>query len=171
MPGGKRIFYQKQMTHHLLPEIERDWIGGLTNAFLIREPRAMICSLGKILKNPDADATGLPQQVEIFEWVRARTGKVPPVVDSRDILENPRGMLSALCEALGVEFTDAMLSWPPGRRATDGVWAPYWYDSVEKTTTFQPYTAKDEPVPAHLSNLLDVCQAHYDTLAAHRLRA
>ncbi len=171
VPDGKAIFYQKHMTHHLLPEIDRDWIGGLTNAFLIREPRAMICSLGKILKNPDAAATGLPQQVEIFEWVRARTGAIPPVIDSRDVLENPRGILLRLCEALGVAFTEAMLSWPSGRRNTDGAWAPYWYDSVEKTTTFHPYTPKDEPVPAHLIDLLDVCQAHYDTLHAHRLRA
>jgi hypothetical protein len=171
VPDGKRVFYQKHMAHHLLPQIERDWIAGLTNAFLIREPSEMITSLARILAHPDAAATGLPQQVEIFDWVRSTTGKTPPVVDSRDVLDNPRGTLAALCDALGLPFTDAMLSWPPGRRETDGVWAKYWYDSVEKTTTFQPYTPKNEPVPSHVRGLLDVCQAHYETLYSHRLRA
>lgn len=167
--GGKPIFYQKQMAHHLLPEIDRDWIGVLTNAFLIREPREMITSLAKILKHPTPSDTGLPQQVEIFEWVRSRTGKTPPVIDARDVLENPRKALTLLCEALDVEFLEAMLSWPPGRRETDGVWAKYWYDSVEKTTSFQPYVPKPEPVPERLEGLLEICQVHYETLHAHRL--
>ena len=169
VPGGKPVFYQKQMAHHLLPAIDRDWIGGLTNAFLIREPRAMIPSLAKILPNPDAEATGLPQQVEIFDWVRSQTGTTPPVIDARDVLDDPRGTLGRLCAALGVPFSESMLSWPPGRRATDGVWARYWYDGVEQTTTFQPYAPKNEPLPEHLRGLLDVCQNHYEALYAHRL--
>lgn len=170
IPGGKAIFYQKHMTHHLLPEIGREWFGGLTHAFLIREPVEMITSLAKILPSPDADATGLPQQVELFEWVKSQTGQTPPVIDSRDVLEDPRGTLGLLCEALGVPFLEEMLSWPPGRRETDGVWAKHWYANVEKSTSFQPYRAKDEPVPEHLKGLVDVCLGHYETLRAHRLR-
>ena len=48
VPVGKSVFYQKQMTHHLLPEMERDWLGSLTNCFLIREPSEVarnLCSL------------------------------------------------------------------------------------------------------------------------------
>src|SRR3979411_2181643 len=51
VPGGKRIYFQKQMTHHLLPEIEREWIIDLTNCFLIRDPREVILSY--IKKNPE----------------------------------------------------------------------------------------------------------------------
>ncbi len=168
-PGGKAIFYQKHMAHHLLPQIDRDWFGSLTHAFLIREPREMITSLAKILTEPTAEATGLPQQLEIFSWVRARTGRTPPVIDARDVLNDPRRILTLLCDALGVDFTEAMLSWPPGPRETDGVWAKHWYASVEKTTGFQPFTPKPEPVPDHLTELLDVCQTYYDTLHAERL--
>jgi hypothetical protein len=170
VPGGKPIFYQKQMAHHLLPDVGRDWLGQVTNAFLIREPREMLTSLAKVLSDPSPEATGLPQQVEIFEWVRSRTGAAPPVVDARDILDDPHGTLTLLCEALGVPFLEAMLSWPPGRRETDGVWAKYWYDNVEKTTTFQPYAPKPEPVPDRLRGLLDLCQSYYETLHAQRLR-
>src|SRR5947209_4606497 len=85
VPGGKAIYYQKHMAHHLLPQIERDWFGAVTHAFLIRNPREMLASLARILPEPTAEATGLPQQVEIFEWVRTRTGRTPPVVDARDV--------------------------------------------------------------------------------------
>jgi hypothetical protein len=169
VPGGKEIFYQKHMAHHLLPHIERDWLGDIANAFLIREPREMITSLAKVLPNPGLDATGLPQQVEIFEWVRARTNKAPPVIDARDVLEDPRRMLELLCESLGVAFTEAMLSWPPGPRESDGIWAMHWYDNVVKSTTFQAYAPKPEPVPDHLKGLLERCNAHYETLHSQRL--
>jgi hypothetical protein len=170
VPEGRSIFYQKHMTHHLLPEIGREWLDSVTNAFLIREPREMITSLAKILREPGLADTGMPQQLEIFERVRERTGAVPPVVDAKDVLDRPRETLGALCEALGVPFEGGMLSWPPGRRATDGVWAKHWYDSVEKTTGFQPYKPKPEEVPPHMRGMLDRCNAIYERLYEHRIR-
>jgi hypothetical protein len=169
VPGGKAIYYQKHMAHHLLPRVGRDWLGGLVHAFLIREPREMITSLAKVLPEPTLADTGLPQQREIFEWVRGRTGMAPPVVDARDVLEDPRGTLTLLCDRLGVPFDEAMLRWPPGRRATDGVWAKYWYDAVERSTSFGPYRPKDEPVPDRLRGLLDHCREIYDELHRERI--
>jgi hypothetical protein len=169
IPEGKAIYFQKHMAHHLLPEIDRGWLGQVSNAFLVRDPRAMIVSLAKVLPNPTVADTGLPQQAEIFDWVREHTGAVPPVVDARDVLADPRGLLEPLCARLGVEFTDAMLSWPPGPRATDGTWARHWYANVEKTTSFQPMTARDEPVPERLQGLLAECVPCYEKLYAHRL--
>ena len=169
VPGGKSIFYQKHMAHHLLPQIGRDWLGSLTHAFLIREPREMITSLVKILPNPTAEATGLPQQVELFDWVKAKTGKTPPVIEARVVLDDPRRLLTLLCDGLDVPFTEAMLSWPSGKRETDGVWAKHWYANVEKTTTFQPFVPKDEPIPPRLESLLERCQADYNVLYAQRL--
>jgi hypothetical protein len=106
----------------------------------------------------------------LFELVRERTGRVPPVIDSRDVLENPEGMLRALCGAVGVRFDAAMLSWEPGARETDGVWGPYWYDSVYRSTGFSPYRAKDEAVPERMSGVHRACNAMYEALAEHRLR-
>jgi hypothetical protein len=169
VPGDKPIFYQKHMAHHLLPQVGRDWLGLVTHAFLIRDPREMLTSLVKILPEPTLLDTGLPQQREIFALVRSWSGRVPPVVDAREILESPRPMLGLLCEALGVAFDEAMLQWPPGRRPTDGIWAKYWYDAVERSTTFEPYRPKNEPVPAHLHGLLDRCLEIYDELHRHRI--
>ncbi len=169
VPLGRAIFYQKHMAHHLLPQIERGWLDGLTHAFLIREPGEMLTSLLKNVPHPSLEDTGLPQQVELFDRVRRTTGRVPPVVDARDVLLDPRRVLARLCEALRVPFDAAMLSWPAGRRDTDGVWAPHWYAAVESSTSFQPYRAKSERVPASLEPLLAECRPLYEALYRHRL--
>jgi hypothetical protein len=169
IPEGKTIFYQKHMAHHLLPNMGRDWLDRVTNCFLIREPREMLTSLLHFLPEPTLADTGLPQQVEIFRQVQQRTGRTPPVVDARDVLDQPRRTLTFLCDALNVPFTEAMLSWPPGRRSTDGIWAKYWYAAVERTTTFQPYTPKPDPVPETLNDLHAQCDELYHRLYQHRL--
>ena len=169
VPEGKRIFYQKHMTHHMLPNIEREWLGKVTNCFLIRDPGEMLTSLLRILPEPTLEDTGLPQQVEIFEWVCEGAGVIPPVIEARDVLDRPRETLGLLCDAVGVGFTAKMLSWPPGGRETDGVWAKHWYGSVEKTTSFQPYVPKPDRVPAELRGLHEQCEALYERLYPHRL--
>ena len=171
VPHGKRIFYQKQMTQHLLPDAPREWMRRLTHCFLIRDPREMLTSFIKHVPDPTLADTGYPQQVEIFNLVRQWTGQVPPVLDSKDVLSNPRRMLGVLCERLGVELTDRMLSWEPGLRDTDGVWAKYWYKEVETTTCFKPYAPKAEKLPEEFAGLLEDCDRYYQQLYVHRLGA
>jgi hypothetical protein len=171
IPGGKTVWYQKHMAHHLLPHLELEWLESLTHCFLIREPREMLPSLLAVMRNPALTDTGLPQQSALFERVRQRTGQVPPVVDARDVLENPRAVLSKLCAALGLDFSDAMLHWPPGRRDTDGIWAKHWYAKVERSTGFEPYAPGNRPVPAGHRALLAECENLYHALHQHRLVA
>jgi hypothetical protein len=169
IPRGKSIYYQKHMAHHLLSCIERGWLNEVVNCFLIRDPREMLTSLARKLEEPLLEDTGLPQQVEIFEQVRERTGRVPPVIDAKDVLMDPERVLGLLCEALGVPFTRDMLSWPPGRRETDGVWAKYWYENVEASTGFDPYRPKTDAVPESMTELYDSCLEYYGVLSAQRL--
>lgn len=170
VPRGKTVFYQKQMSHHLLPNIGREWLTRLTHAFLIRHPREVLPSLDEKFERPQLPDTGYPQQIEIFEFIQEKTGMICPVVDARDILENPRGVLARLCEALGLPFQEGMLHWPAGTRETDGIWAKHWYDSVNRTTGFQPYTPKNKPMPEHLSGLYEECLPFYEKLYVHRLK-
>ena len=144
IPSGKKIFFQKQMTHHQLPEVDRRWLGALTNCFLIRDPAEVITSYIKKNDDPTVEDLGFVQQAEIFDWVSQKTvATVPPVIDAKDVLQNPERMLRLLCQAVGVEFDDAMLSWPPGLRETDGVWAKHWYGEVARSTSFQPYQSEE----------------------------
>ncbi|RMF79407.1 MAG: HAD family hydrolase [Planctomycetota bacterium] len=169
IPEGREVFYQKHMAHHLLPNIERGWLAELTHCFLIREPREMLTSLLKKYPSAGLADTGLPQQSEIVRFVQDRAGRTPPILDAREVLENPRGMLRALCQRLGLEFDECMLSWPAGPRPTDGIWAKYWYDAVVRTTSFQPYKPKNDELPARHTPLLRACHEHYDRLYEQRL--
>ena len=171
VPDGKPVFYQKHMAHHLLPGMDRAWMADLVHAFLIREPREMLTSLAKVTPHPRLEDTGLPQQWELFERVRAATGRTPAVLDGRDLLEAPGPMLRVLCAALGLAYTERMLRWPPGRRATDGVWAEHWYAAVEASTGFAPYRAKAQDVPPDLTDVLDAADAYHARLYRVRLGA
>jgi len=109
------------------------------------------------------------QQAEIFDFVQTRTKSLPPVLDAKDVLENPERMLRLLCKLVGVEFSELMLSWPPGLRETDGVWAKYWYGEVAKTTSFRPYRPRHDEVPERLSKIYERCCECYERLYRHRL--
>lgn len=170
VPDGSPVWYQKHMTHHMLPETDLAWLGRVTNCFLIRAPEEMITSYIKVRPEPTLQDLGLVEQRRIFDYVRETTGMIPPILDSRDVLTNPAAMLRLLCEAVGVPFTDKMLAWPAGKRASDGVWAPYWYASVEASTGFAPYHPKDEQVPDALLPLLEQCNELYAEMYNHRLR-
>jgi hypothetical protein len=169
IPNGARIFYQKQMTHHLLPEVSRDWLREVTNCFLIRDPAEVIASYIKKNREPTVEDVGFVQQAEIFDFVRRQIGAVPSVIDADDVLRDPERMLRLLCDAIGVEFSDAMLSWPPGPRETDGIWAKYWYTEVERSTSFQPWRERKIEVPKSLREVNDRCRVIYEQLYQQRL--
>jgi len=165
LPAGKSVYYGKHMTHHLLPEVDRAALAPLRHAYLLRDPAELLASYAKVRSEPTLADLGIVQQAEIFD---AYPG---PVIDSRDLLENPEGILRALCAALDIGFTAAMLSWPAGPRDTDGVWGPYWYESVWRSTGFGPYHPPRRALPAGLAELAGQCRPYYERLHSRRLVA
>jgi hypothetical protein len=163
LPPGKTVYYQKHMTHHLLPEVDRSALGGLRHAFLIRDPRQLLASYARVRAEPVLADLGLAQQVEIFRLFGG------PVVDASDILRQPQAALEALCGALRVPFDQAMMSWPSGPRVTDGIWARYWYDGVRRSTGFGPYRESAADLPSALEPLARQCRPLFEELRAHRL--
>ena len=171
IPEGKPIWYQKHMAQHMLPHISIQRLidsDALTHAFLIRDPADVISSYIKVHADMTLAETALPIQVDLFQRVCAR-GEIPAVIDAKDVLLNPRRTLTKLCDKLGIAFTDRMLSWPAGPHPNDGNWAPHWYTSVYKSTSFDEYRAKTEPTPDALKPMLKEARALYDQLAAHKL--
>jgi Sulfotransferase domain len=171
VPGARSVFYQKHMTHHLLPDVGRAWLDDLANAFLIRDPAGVVASYAKVRGEPTLEDLGFPQQVEIFRSCADRTGQAPPVVDAADVLAAPAPVLTLLCDRLGIAYDPRMLSWPAGPRDSDGVWAAHWYGAVERSTGFAPPARAAHDVPEHLLPLLERCRPYYDELYAHRLTA
>lgn len=167
--GGAAVWYQKHMSHHMLPGDDLSWCDSVTHCFLIRDPASMVASYAKKRAQPVPDDFGLDRECELFDAVRERTGQTPPVLDAADVLRDPRRALTALCQAIGIAFDDAMLSWPRGRRDSDGIWAEVWYHAVEDSTGFKPYNPPETQLSASLQAVADACQPAYDRMAAHRL--
>jgi hypothetical protein len=159
------IYYQKQMTHHLLPQLPRDWIGSLTNVLLIRDPAEVVASYVRSRAEVVAEDIGLVQQAELY----SQLGGAPPVIDAADFLRDPEGYLRWLCRYLEVEFTEAMLHWPAGPRASDGVWAPYWYDAVLASTGFQPHRPRQVELHGAALEAAQQSRPYYDQLHAARV--
>lgn len=170
IPGGAGVFYQKHMAHHFLPDMQGDWLGALTHAFLIRNPEEMVASYARSRDEVASADLGLHRQVEIWKLVAETTGSEPPVIDGRDVLENPEGMLRALCHEFSLPFDAAMLSWPAGPRDTDGIWAPYWYASVLQSTGFLPYRDKAIELGAQHRAVAAECREPYEFLRERRIR-
>jgi hypothetical protein len=166
------LWYQKHMTHHMLPGFGLDWVEGFRHAFLIRAPARVLASYAAKREEVALSDIGLVRQVELFDRFADAAGAAPPVVDSDDLLRDPEGMLRNLCGALGIAFDPAMLSWPSGRRTSDGVWAPAWYASVEASTGFAAPTRADLPsLPEHLRHIADAALPYYERLAVYRIAA
>ena len=158
----KPVLFMKQMAHHLI-NIDRSFLQQTCNVLLIRDPREMLPSLAKVIGTPTLADTGFKTQHDLLTDLRA-VGQSPPILDARLLLENPSSVLSQLCERIGLQFERAMLSWEAGGNPADGVWAPYWYQNVHRSTGFAPYRPKSEPFPAELKALLAVCLEYYEAL-------
>ena len=171
IPDGKQIWYQKHMCHHVERDSELSWIDGLSNCFLIRDPREVLLSLSKITDVVDLWVTGLPQQMRILGHVVDKTGENPPIIDARDILENPVGVLSSLCEIIGIRFREEMVSWKPGPRDCDGIWAKHWYSSVWKSSGFSLPHPREGQLKREYLNILGEAEEMYDELWSRRLGA
>jgi hypothetical protein len=170
-PNGAPIWYQKHMWHHMVGPIGHAHFPGFTHAFLIRDPARMIASYLRKREVAAFEDFGLARQAEFFESEADRLGHAPPVVDAGDVLADPEGTLAALCARLGIGFDAAMLAWPPGRRATDGIWAPHWYARVEASTGFGAPEGGAIDLPDDARRLADRCRPFYARLAAHGIVA
>jgi Sulfotransferase domain len=171
-PGGAPIWYQKHMWHHMVGPVDHADFAGFANAFLIRDPALMIASYLRKREAAAFEDFGLERQADFFAREADRLGEPPPVIDAGDVLADPARTLKALCAALAIPWDHAMLAWPPGRRESDGPWAPHWYAAVEASTGFGPpedAKAAALALPAEAGRLADRCRPYYERLAAYRL--
>jgi hypothetical protein len=155
----------------MLPDFGLDWTAACRNAFLIRDPAQVLASYVQKRAEVTLDDIGVVRQHELFDREADRLGEAPPVVEGADVLADPSGTLAVLCEALGIPFREEMLAWPAGPRDSDGVWAPGWFEAVERSTGFAaPEREPGPPLTDALQRIADQARPHYESLAHHRLR-
>lgn len=168
-PDGSPVWYSKQMWHHMAGPVGYEDFGGFTHAFLIREPERMIASYQRKRETVAFEGFGMDRQAEFFDRESDRLSHAPPVIEANDVLADPQGVLSKLCAALGIPWDRAMLAWEPGRRATDGPWAPHWYAAVEASCGFGPPETGKVELPDEAQRVADHCRPFYERLARYRI--
>ncbi len=168
-PCERPVHFFKNMAHHLLG-LDRTFLYRITNVLLVRNPQEMLPSLAEQLPEPTLRDTGLDRQVEILDVVLGR-GEKPVVLEARELLLDPAGVLREACERLGLPFEEEMLRWPAGPKPEDGVWAKHWYRNVHASTGFAPYRPKAVRFPQRLEPLLEECLPLYEKLRGYAITA
>lgn len=163
-PDDKTHFYQKHMTQHMIDDVDRSWMKQVKNVFLIRHPARVIASYVAKRDNPTLDDIGFWQQAELFEVCDD-----PIVIDSHDIRDNPNAMLRLLCDALGLSFDPAMLSWSAGGHVNDGAWAPHWYGAVHNSTGFAGAEGDLPRLTGDYLDLVEQALPHYKKLVEAKI--
>lgn len=166
---NKAYSFQKHMPHHMLPGFPMTWAEKAKHFFLIRDPKRVIASYAKGRNDFDLEDLGFSAQRKLFDRLAKQTGQKPVVIDSLDILLSPKDALSSLCFALQIPFDEAMLTWKAGPRSEDGAWAPYWYESVQNSTSFSAPNLRSVELSSNYAELLAACQNDFDYLSNHKL--
>ena len=163
------VIYQKHMTHHMLPAIDLSWTSCLRNCFLIRDPVSVVNSYARKRDSVTQNDIGIRRQFELYTEISDITGQQIPVIDAAQFLRSPKRYLQALCTYFGIAFSPKMLSWPKGRRDSDGVWAAHWYEVVEQSTGFAPFTAPEVRLSPPQQRVADEAGEYYQLLLSKSL--
>jgi hypothetical protein len=171
VPGDRAVWYQKHMPHHMVGPVDILDFPDHVHAFLIRAPELVVASYAAKNDLRAAHLLGFAKLVDYHSRISDRLGTCAPVIDSSDILNDPAGMLAALCTALGIDWDEAMLGWQAGRHPDDGIWGSHWYGAVEKSTGFASPSPKMPLLNDEARRIADECQDDYNRLAALRIKA
>ena len=163
VPNQKKIWYQKHMAHHLIDLSKIDWIKKCENCILLRHPKEVISSY--IVKNKlnSVDELGYPQQFEIVKFLKESNQRFK-IIDSEDLLKNPKKILSDWCESINIKFDQSMLQWKKGSHPYDGIWWQHWYNNVIETTGFQKYEKKDISIENEYDSIYNDSMEYYNYL-------
>jgi hypothetical protein len=168
LPPGRNVHYAKHMAHHVSREMDLRWTTSFRTVLLIRDPVEVVASYVRARQSCEPNDIGLLQQGWLMDlWDRHDLDV--PILDAGDFLRAPEAHLRWLCDWLGIQFTARMLSWPPGPRASDGVWAPHWYAAVWSSTGFEPGHPREATLSDHDAAVAEACRPIYEELFARRV--
>jgi Sulfotransferase domain len=158
----KEVVFIKNMSHHL-EVMDESFVDDVVNVFFIRDPRQVIASYAQVIDKPVMRDIGVEYQFTLWQKLVDRK-QSPIVLDAGNLLKGPRSVLQQLCERIGIPFDESMLKWPAGPKPYDGVWAPYWYSNVHRSTGFEPQASSSRPLPSHLEDLYQRARTLYEKM-------
>ncbi|XP_047175447.1 branched-chain-amino-acid aminotransferase-like protein 2 [Vigna umbellata] len=164
-PGRKKYRFCKHISKQRLQGLTGDLMKKGKHFILIRNPLDILPSFDKVVP-PSFYELGLAELVCIYNELR-EIGKAPPVIDAAELQQDPEATLRGLCDDLEIPFQPAMLKWEAGPKEIDGLWAPWWYKTVHKSTGFEKPRKYPEPFPFSLYDLLEQSLPLYNMLQRH----
>ncbi len=163
IPDGKPHFYMKHMPHHMITGFPMDWAKGCVNIHLIRHPARVAASYAQKRDEMTLEDIGFGQQHALHKSIGGL------IVDSADIRLNPEGMLRAICDKIELPFDEAMLNWPTGPKAFDGVWAQHWYNAVHKSSGFAGPEGELPILSGKAAEIVEQALPSFEALERHKL--
>ena len=160
---NNEIFYQKHMTHHIIKNTRLDWLNKGYNCFLIRHPAKVINSYIKKNNLISIDDVGFKKQYEICNKIKKNKTNYM-VVNADTILQDPSKTIKKICKILKIRFTKKMLSWPKGKRSSDGIWSKIWYKNVVLSNTFSKYKKEKYYVPKKYNYIYEESLKYYNEM-------
>ncbi len=167
VPNKKNIWYQKHMAHHLIDLNKIDWIKKCENCILVRHPREVISSYTVKNKLNSIKELGYPQQFEIVKFLKKSNQKFK-IIDSEDLLKNPKEVLFDWCQSINIKFDESMLKWKKGSHPNDGIWWQHWYDNVINTSEFQKFQKKDISIENKYDSIYNESMEYYNYLKSFK---
>ncbi|XP_029116375.1 branched-chain-amino-acid aminotransferase-like protein 2 isoform X2 [Elaeis guineensis] len=161
-PGKKKYRYCKHMAKQHLPNLTNDLMKKGKHFILIRNPLNVLSSFNKVAP-PSFLELGLGNLISIYSEL-CELGNPPAIVDADDLQKDPQAVLSGLCQDLGIPFHASMLEWEAGSKPFDGIWAPWWYGNIHKSTGFTKPCMHSLPFPCALYDLLEQSLPFYNML-------
>ncbi|MEC7858481.1 MAG: sulfotransferase family protein [Bacteroidota bacterium] len=161
------VLFLKNMAHHH-QQMDLSFLDKMTNLFLVRNPKQLIASFAQVITSPNMKDIGLKKSWELFNKIENQN---PVVLDSAEILKNPKSLLSKLCDNLEINFFEEMLSWPSGGIPEDGPWAKYWYKNVHSSSGFAKQKTSSRELPKNCESLYLEALKYYNKLKVNSISA
>ena len=156
------ILFLKNMAHHFV-DLDLTFMLQFVNIIFIRNPKQIVASYNRVIKNPSISDIGVADQFKIYNYLIAK-GNHPLIVNSEDLVTNPKAILEKMCEELRIPFDKSMLKWEAGPRPEDGIWSKYWYTNVHKSIGFQKQKTSNQPIAPHLMPVFNQSISLYNQL-------
>lgn len=167
--------FSKDFPHYISHLWDDAFLDRFGHSFLIRDPAKVVMSLYRNWPGFLPEETGFREQRALFDRLCDRDGSPPAVIDSDDLLDDPRGVVEAYCGAVGIPYIEEALSWEPGDRAEvswyDG---GSWHENLRRSAGLgrQPRPgAALADAPDWVREIHDAALPHYAHLHSFRLSA
>ncbi|XP_038052507.1 uncharacterized protein LOC119725215 [Patiria miniata] len=197
---GKRFIFAKDVAYAITGHLECI-PKGYRHLFLIRHPLKVFVSMKKLLLQSLKDVSpeevrldemplnylpkgfGYKETLELFEHIKKEIDPEAMIVDSDDLLQDPKGILSAVLKDIGLPFDEKMLHWESGDTVNKdwvipremlqaNTMANFYKNALDSTSFLKPKALPDRAsIAPDILRVVDASMPYYEKMYSQRLSA